>query len=51
MSTAALPDSAAAREKVAPFVHRTPLLSSRLLDAETGLEVRLKAEVFQRTGS
>ena len=51
MSTAALPDSTAAREKVAPFVHRTPLLSSRLLDQETGLEVRLKAEIFQRTGS
>jgi threonine dehydratase len=51
MGTAALPDSIAAREKVAPYVHRTPLLSSRLLDAETGLEVRLKAEIFQRTGS
>ena len=51
MSTAALPDSVAAREKVAPFVHRTPLLTSSALDAETGLEVRLKAELFQRTGS
>ena len=51
MTTASLPDSAAARENVAPFVHRTPLLTSRLLDGETGLEVRLKAEMFQRTGS
>jgi threonine dehydratase len=51
MSTAALPDSVAAREKVAPFVHRTPLLTSRALDDETGLVVRLKAELFQRTGS
>jgi threonine dehydratase len=36
---------------VAPHVHRTPLLSSRLLDRASGLEVRLKAECFQRTGS
>ncbi len=51
MSTAALPDSAAARPNVEPFVHRTPLLTSRSLDAETGLEVRLKAEMLQRTGA
>jgi threonine dehydratase len=51
VSVGSLPDSAAARERVAPFVHRTPLLTSRLLDEETGLEVRLKAEMFQRTGS
>jgi threonine dehydratase len=36
---------------VAPNVHRTPLLSSRLLSEATGLDVRLKAEIFQRTGS
>ena len=36
---------------VAPHVHRTPLLSSRLLSEETGFDVRLKAELFQRTGS
>jgi threonine dehydratase len=51
MATAVLPDSVAARVHVAPFIHRTPLLSSQTLDAETGLEVRLKAELFQRTGS
>ena len=51
MSTAALPDSVAARANVEPFVHRTPLLTSRSLDDETGLEVRLKAEMLQRTGA
>ena len=51
MSTAALPDSVAARANVEPFVHRTPLLTSRSLDDETGLEVRLKAELLQRTGA
>jgi threonine dehydratase len=40
-----------AARAVAPHVHHTPLLSSRLLSEETGLNVRLKAEVFQRTGS
>ena len=51
MSVSSLPDSVAARERVSPHVHRTPLLVSRSLDEETGLEVRLKAEMFQRTGS
>jgi threonine dehydratase len=51
VSITALPDSAAAREKVAPFVHRTPLLGSKTLSEETGLDVLLKAEMFQRTGS
>jgi threonine dehydratase len=32
-------------------VKHTPLLSSRVLSEKTGFEVRLKAELFQRTGS
>jgi threonine dehydratase len=36
---------------VAPHVHRTPLMTSRTLGEETGFDVRLKAELFQRTGS
>ena len=32
-------------------VHRTPLLTSRILSDKTGFDVRLKAELFQRTGS
>jgi threonine dehydratase len=42
---------AAAYARVAPHTHRTPLLSSATLSELTGFEVRLKAEVFQRTGS
>ena len=34
-----------------PHVHHTPLLSSRTLSERTGFDVRLKAELFQRTGS
>ncbi len=51
MSVSALPDSRAALPLVAPHVHRTPLLASRTLSEETGFDVRLKAELFQRTGS
>src|SRR2546430_3763039 len=31
--------------------YHTPLLTSRLLSQRTGFDMRLKAEVFQRTGS
>jgi len=51
MSVTALPDSRAALPLVAPHVHRTPLLGSRTLSEETGFDVRLKAELFQWTGS
>ena len=42
---------AAAYARVAPHVHHTPLLSSATLSELTGCDVRLKAEIFQRTGS
>jgi threonine dehydratase len=51
MSVTTLPDSRAAMPLVAPHVHRTPLLGSRTLGAESGFDVRLKAECLQRTGS
>ncbi len=38
-------------ELVAPHTHRTPLLTSRMLSDRSGFDVRLKAEMFQRTGS
>ncbi len=41
----------AAYEQVAPHIHQTPLLTSRILSERTGFDVRLKAEIFQRTGS
>ncbi len=34
-----------------PVIRRTPLVSSRVLSERTGLEVRLKCENLQRTGS
>ena len=44
-------DFEAAYSRVAPHIHHTPLLSSRMLSEATGFDVRLKAEIFQRTGS
>ena len=44
-------DFEAARKRVAAHAYHTPLLTSRLLSERTGFEVRLKAEMFQRTGS
>jgi threonine dehydratase len=40
-----------AYRKVAPHIHHTPLLTSRILSEATGFDTRLKAEMFQRTGS
>jgi threonine dehydratase len=40
-----------ARARMGTRVYRTPLLTSRRLSEATGLDIRLKAELFQRTGS
>jgi len=37
--------------RVSPHIHHTPLVTSRMLSERTGFDVRLKAEMFQRTGS
>ncbi len=46
-----LKDFEAARERIAPHIVRTPLLTSRQLSERTSYDVRLKAELFQRVGS
>jgi threonine dehydratase len=40
-----------AHQYVSEHAYHTPLLTSRLLSQETGYTVRLKAEMFQKTGS
>src|SRR5262244_1647621 len=40
-----------AKARVVPYVHHTPLLTSRILSEKSGFDIRLKAEMFQRTGS
>lgn len=42
---------AEARRRVSAHAHHTPILTSSLLSLETGYNVHLKAEMFQRTGS
>jgi threonine dehydratase len=41
----------AAAERIAPHVHRTPVLTSRLLDAHCRCELFFKAENLQRIGA
>ncbi len=53
-NSAALPGPAefeAARERVRAHAYHTPLLTSRTLSDQSGFDIRLKAELFQRTGS
>jgi threonine dehydratase len=40
-----------ARAIVSPDIYKTPVLTSRILSEHTGFDVRLKAEIFQKTGS
>jgi threonine dehydratase len=40
-----------AAERIAPYAHRTPVLRSRSLDADTGAELWFKCENFQRIGA
>ena len=41
----------AAAERLRPWIHTTPLLTSRSLSERAGVEVRLKCENLQRAGS
>jgi threonine dehydratase len=50
-SLLSLDDVLRARERIGGRLHRTPMLSSRTLSEQTGLEVRFKAELLQRTGA
>jgi threonine dehydratase len=51
MFTLTLQDFQAVRDRIAPHIKHTPLLTSRQLSELTGYDVRLKAELFQRVGA
>lgn len=51
MPTLSISDVRAARERIAPYVHRTPVLSSRQIDERVGCRVFFKCETFQRVGA
>jgi threonine dehydratase len=40
-----------AHARIAPYIHRTPILSSTLLDRETGSRLFFKCENFQKAGA
>ncbi|MBE0452614.1 beta-hydroxyaspartate dehydratase BhcB [Roseovarius autotrophicus] len=46
-----LDDMLAARERIAPYIHRTPVLTSSYLNALTGAELFFKCENFQKAGA
>jgi threonine dehydratase len=45
------PTIVAAHARIAPHIHRTPVLTSRLLDAMAGARLFFKCDDFQKTGS
>jgi len=51
MSIVTWDDVANARERIAPFVHRTLVLTSATIDRMSGARVFFKCENFQQTGS
>lgn len=44
-------DVLAAHERIRPYVHRTPILTSSYLDGLTGAELYFKCENFQKAGA
>lgn len=44
-------DVIAAHDRIGPYVHRTPVLTSRYLNALTGAELFFKCENFQKAGA
>jgi threonine dehydratase len=50
-TTPSFEDVRAARERIAPYVHRTPVLTSRQIDERVGCRVFFKCETFQRVGA
>ncbi len=46
-----LDDVRAARERIASHVHRTPVVTSRLVDERAGARLYFKCETFQRVGA
>ncbi len=51
MVNATLKEIRSAAERIRPFIHRTPIWRSKALSEITGLDVHVKAELFQKTGS
>ncbi len=50
-TTLTLEDVKRARERIKSFVHRTPIITSRVFNEQAGREVYFKCENFQRAGA
>jgi threonine dehydratase len=46
-----LDDIRAAAQRIAPYIHRTPVMSSRQINAEAGCEIFFKCENLQKVGA
>ena len=44
-------DIRAAAQRIAPYVHRTPVMSSRLINAQAGCNIHFKCENLQKVGA
>ena len=44
-------DMIAARQRINPFIHRTPVLTSRMINEMTGAEIFFKCENLQKAGA
>lgn len=51
MTIPTLSDMLSARERIAPHIHRTPVLTSRMLDEMTGASLFFKCENLQKAGA
>ena len=51
MNTPVLTDVKSASTIISPFIHRTPILTSRSLNQREGSNVHFKCENFQKTGA
>ncbi len=51
MQIPGIPDMLAARERITPYIHCTPVLTSRMLNELTGAELFFKCENLQKAGA
>ncbi|HNT74493.1 MAG TPA: pyridoxal-phosphate dependent enzyme [Anaerolineae bacterium] len=51
MAIPVLADVLAAAQRIAPYIHRTPVFTSRILDGMCGATIFFKAECFQKVGA
>ncbi|MFI5181134.1 MAG: pyridoxal-phosphate dependent enzyme [Thermoanaerobaculia bacterium] len=49
--TVSFEDVCAARLRIAPYVHRTPVMTSQTVDARVGARLFFKCETFQKVGA